>query len=275
MKTQNRLLISHSLLRTKSFLLVLAFIAISFAAQAYSPPTSGLVSWWRAENNALDSAGANNGAGLNGLTYGTGLSGSAFSLDGVGSYVQVPASASLNVGAGNGFTVGMWINPATYNLQDLIEWNNGGGFIGVHMTLNVPNSGGGEGSLWANLVDSSGGDHQLSSTTGLISTNAFQHVALSYDKLSGQAKLYINGSVVASSALGTFTLETSADAYFGIRPSGPFTGIWYGGSMDEVTLYNRALSDSEVVTLASVPEPTSATLLICGTLCLLGRRRRA
>jgi hypothetical protein len=256
-------------------LFCVAITSISLAAQAYSPPASGLVSWWRAENNALDSAGANHGTGVNTLTYGSGLSGSSFALDGMGGHVQVPASSSLNVGAGNGFTVGMWIKPSSFNLQDLIEWNNGAGFIGVHMTLNVPNLGGGEGSLWANLVDTSGGDHQLSSTTGLISTNAFQHVALNYDKLTGRAKLYINGSSVASANLGTFTPQTSSDAFFGIRPSGPFTGIWYGGLMDEVTLYNRALTDGEVVTLATVPEPATGALMVIAAVCIVARRRQA
>lgn len=255
--------------------LLCAIIAsLSLAAQAYSPPGGGLVSWWRAENNALDSAGTNHGSEVNALTYGSGLSGSSFALDGIGGHVQVPASSSLNVGAGNGFTVGMWIKPSSFNLQDLIEWNNAG-FVGVHMTLNVPNLGGGEGSLWANIVDSGGGDHQLSSTTGLISTNAFQHVALTYDKLSGQAKLYINGSAVAATNLGTFTPQTSSDAFLGIRPAGPFAGIWYGGMMDEVTLYNRALTDGEVVTLATVPEPATAALMVIAAVYIEARRRRA
>lgn len=275
MKTPQNHFFRNSFFDIAPRLLCATIASLSLAAQAYSPPASGLVSWWRAENNALDSAGANHGTGVSGLAYGSGLSGTSFALDGIGGHVQVPASSSLNVGSGNGFTVGMWIRPASYNLQDLFEWNNGAGFIGVHMTLNVPNLGGGEGSVWANLVDSGGGDHPLSSTTGLISTNAFQHVALSYDKLSGQAKLYINGTTVASANLGTFTPQTSSDAFFGIRPSGPFTGIWYGGLMDEVTLYNRALTDGEVVTLATVPEPATGALVVIAAVYIGARRRRA
>lgn len=273
-KNQNMRFNITSLRALTPRLLCLALTTLSLAAQAYSPPVSGLVSWWRAENNALDAAGANHGTALDGLAYSPGLSGAAFSLNGVGSNVRVPQSSSLNVGTGNGFTVGMWIKPASFNLQDLFEWNNGAGFIGVHMTLNVPNLGGGEGSLWANIVDTSGGDHALSSTTGLISTNAFQHVALSYDKLSGQAKLYLNGSIIAAASLGTFNPQTSSDAFFGIRPSGPFTGIWYGGMMDEVTLYNRALTGNEVATLATVPEPASSAMLIIAAGYVLARRCR-
>ena len=36
------------------------------------PPPAGLVSWWRAENNGLDSAGANHGLVTNGASYAAG-----------------------------------------------------------------------------------------------------------------------------------------------------------------------------------------------------------
>jgi hypothetical protein len=35
----------------------------------YSPPISGLVSWWRGDGNANDSADGNNGTALNGAGY--------------------------------------------------------------------------------------------------------------------------------------------------------------------------------------------------------------
>lgn len=263
----------HFVRVTRAAFAAAMFFTCTLHAQ-YAPPTSGLVSWWRAENNANDSVGVNHGVGVNGLGYAPGLSGAAFSMDGVDDHVRVSASPSLNVGLGNGFTVGAWINPATLDQQDLVEWNDNLGFIGVHMTLSVPALGGGTGSLWANLVDVGGNPHALSSLPGLVSANAFQHVALTYDKVAGQATLYLNGAVVASANLGVFTPYTSSDLYFGARPSGPFTGLQYSRYMDEVTLYDRALSGSEVVTLATVPEPTVSALVLVSSLgCILARRR--
>lgn len=250
------------------------FFSCTLNAQ-YAPPAGGLVSWWRAGNNANDSVGVNNGVGINGLGYAPGISGAAFSLDGIDDHVRVTASPSLNVGLGNGFTIGSWIKPTTLAQQDLVEWNNNAGFIGVHMTLSVPNLGGGAGSLWANLVDAGGTAHALSTSPGLITTSAFQHVALTYDKIAGMAKLYLNGAVVASANVGSFTAYTSSDLYFGARPSGPFTGLQYAGLMDENTLYNRALSGSEVLTLATVPEPTTGALLLLSSLGFLLARRRS
>src|SRR5207245_2901114 len=59
------------------------------------PPPGGLVGWWRAETNAQDSAGTNNGTPLSGTTYAAGKVGQAFALNGSTTYVSVPDSPSL------------------------------------------------------------------------------------------------------------------------------------------------------------------------------------
>src|SRR4051794_4606824 len=55
------------------------------AALISSPPVASadLVSWWRAESNASDSAGSNNGSFAGGTTLGPGYSGQGFVFDGV------------------------------------------------------------------------------------------------------------------------------------------------------------------------------------------------
>ena len=53
-----------------------------------TPPPSGLVSWWKAENNFDDAYGGNNGTGQNGATFATGKVSQAFSFDGVDDYVE-------------------------------------------------------------------------------------------------------------------------------------------------------------------------------------------
>jgi hypothetical protein len=67
-------------------------------------------------------------------------------------------------------------------------------------------------------------------------------VALTYDQASGSAILYLNGVAVASRYLGSFTPLTSSDLYLGYRPGyGSFRGM-----LDEVSIYNRALADTEI-----------------------------
>jgi hypothetical protein len=104
-----------------------------------TPPLSGLVAWWKGQNNAFDSIGTNNGI-TTAITYANGEVGHAFDFNGSGSFVRVPASPSLNVGLASGFTVEMWVNPVDIyfpnrQVQDLVEWNNGSGLssaIGTH-----------------------------------------------------------------------------------------------------------------------------------------------
>src|SRR5205823_2022912 len=81
------------------------------------PPPAGLVSWWKAEDNALDSVGANSGLLQNGAGFSAGEVGDSFSLDGADDYVLVHASPSLNVGLGNGLTIEGWINPDNVAIQ--------------------------------------------------------------------------------------------------------------------------------------------------------------
>jgi hypothetical protein len=210
---------------------------------------SGMAAWWKAESNADDSVGANNGMLIGGMSFAPGEVGQAFVFDGSSGMVQVPASPSLNVGLGSGFTIEVWVNPATLNLQELCEWNQNNGVafgadqIGVHMEINESP---GDGSFWGNIVDTTGTSHNFHSANGIIVPNSFQHLAMTYDKASGQAFLYRNGEVVASANFGTITPQTSFDFFLGDRPSGFFTGIFFGGEMDEAAVYNRALAASEV-----------------------------
>jgi len=69
---------------------------------------SGLVGWWRAEGNGLDSAGTNNGAVLGSTTFATGEVGQAFHFNGTSnSYVQVPDSPAY-VFSNNRMTLELW-----------------------------------------------------------------------------------------------------------------------------------------------------------------------
>ena len=149
-----------------------------------TPPPSDIISWWPAEGNANDIVSGNNGITTN-ITYAIGEVGSAFNFNGSNAYVRVPASSNLNFGLGNGFTFETWINPATLNPQPLAEWNSNSGDngIGAHFWISegkfFP---GPAGCLYANLVDTDGGDHYFSTGGGIVTTNVYQHVALTYDE---------------------------------------------------------------------------------------------
>jgi hypothetical protein len=212
---------------------------------------AGIVSWWRAENDALDSIGANNGTLSNGVTFAAGEVGQAFSFSGaLNQQVKLAGSPSLNVGTGSGLTIEAWIKPSNItNQMPLVEWNDGSttGW-GSHFWINVGFSGqGGPGCLYANLRDVNLADHSFFSPTALLSTSVWQHVALTYDATLGVGQLFLNGTAVATANLGFFVPQTAPNLYLGFRPN----QASYAGLLDEIALYNRALTTNEMAAIYS------------------------
>ncbi|MFN0085312.1 MAG: LamG-like jellyroll fold domain-containing protein [Blastocatellia bacterium] len=209
-------------------------------------PPANLVSWYRGEGNATDAAGRNNGLPQNGVGFAAGRVGQAFSFDGVDDAIRIPASASLNAGAGNGFTLLAWIDPADVaSRKPLMEWNTGMAastqfWMGVNCAAGacttVP------GALHATIpVD--GGGAAVVQSGAVLTAGEFQLIAFSYDKATGLARLHRNGAVVAVQNIGAVNPVTTGDLYFGARPGGVER---FKGLMDEVDLYARALTDGEI-----------------------------
>lgn len=215
----------------------------SRAQGACVSPPAGMVGWWRGETNTWDQIGGNNGTFLNGASFVPGEVGMCFNFDGSGNSVNIPAAPSLDVGSGPGFSVEAWINPGDLNSgRPVFEWVLPSAY-GVHFWINAP----APGCLYGNLADTSGGLHIIQSNPGVIASNVFQHVALTYDKSSGIAQLFVNGSMVQSNFLGTINPRTSSTILIGYRPTtSPFGPVPFIGLIDEVSLYNRALAPGEV-----------------------------
>jgi hypothetical protein len=211
-----------------------------------APPPPNGVAWYRAEGNVNDSIGTNHGTLNSGVTFAPGFVGQAFSFDGVGDNVQVNATAGTNLGASGGLTIDAWINPTDVSSgRPIVGWNNLAGAIGVHLWFDDPVS---QNRLFANVADTAGNSHAINAPvgTGIITANSFHHVALTYDKTSGVARLYHNGTQVAEQNLGTFMPQTTYDLFFGHRASGNLVGRTFAGRIDELDLFSRALSATEV-----------------------------
>ncbi len=112
-----------------------------------------------------------------------------------------------------------------------MEWNNGSGAYGVHFYIDISYTG----NLYANIVDTGGSGHLIYTGAGVVANNGFQHVALTYGKASGVAKIYRNGVAVLQQTIGSFTPQTTYNLFLGSRPQ----SYAWAGLMDEVTLYSR------------------------------------
>jgi hypothetical protein len=221
------------------------------SSNSCTPPPSGLVSWWKAEGNAKDSADGNNGTLVNGVGFAAGEVGQAFLFTHTNQDVLIPASSNLDVGLGDGLTLEAWIKPSNItNFDPILEYNPGDGvtYWGVH--LYVLPTGSSNGQLYANVQGVGDNWHQMWSSPGLVIPNTFQHVALTYDKASGVARLYLNGAIVVETAFGTFTPKTTGNLNIGNRPTDPAgSQFTFTGLIDEPSVYNRALGSNEIAAI--------------------------
>ncbi|MBN2024658.1 MAG: PEP-CTERM sorting domain-containing protein [Pirellulales bacterium] len=93
------------------------------------------------------------------------------------------------------------------------------------------------------------------------------------------AKCYLDGDLkeTYTFADNTYGLDTATGLVFGADIRVSANRPWKG-ELDEIAMFSRAISDTEVAALyraAVVPEPGTLALVVLGTLCLaaLGRRR--
>ena len=122
------------------------------------------------------------------------------------------------------------------------QWHD---VLGGSLSLSHP-SGGQPGALYANIVDKNGSWHQIWSPGGTVVENEFQYVALTYDRKSGEAKMYCNAEVVAEQNVGHFTPQTSYNLYLGKRPLTQGETYTFSGLLENAAVYKRALSDVEI-----------------------------
>lgn len=155
----------------------------------------------------------------------------------------------------NGFTCGSTATNVVYGVVEVdgLQPN------GVQFWISVTNTPGttnaafltSNACLYADLVDVSNNIHEIFSAPGLVQSNLYQHVALTYDTNSGLAMLYYNGTNVATTNLGAFVPKTGGDVLLG-KDMSLLTNNYYGGEMDEMSIYGRALSAAEIAAIYQV-----------------------
>jgi hypothetical protein len=219
-----------------------AALTVTSGGSCVSPP-SGLVSWWQAENNAADVVGGNNGTLVNGATFVPGKVGQALSLNGVNQYVSVPDKPSLRP---TNLTIEAWVNFSTTSGNPIIALKPyGTGRLDSY-------------ALWYTAYGQLGGAITTVNGEGPWLTYAWtpalgtwHHVAYTFDSASSLQALYLDGAAVASGtvsgpiAYDTGPVQIGADIEYGVE------SFFFGGLIDEVSLFNRALSASEIAAIYS------------------------
>lgn len=261
-----------------SFVLSLSCIIVSNASAA-------LVAYYPFNGSGNDATGLNTNLSLVGdAGYGASVNaglGQALSLDGDGDGAIGTNFVKITT---NNMTGVAWANAAGLDQ----EWNtivkNWGTSVGGQFHFGL-------GTQLANTLQNiAAGPSNVTASTN-FPTNEWVHVAFVIDAVAHEHRLYMNGQVVATAAFasGVLGAGTATGLGVGYKPNDGGTalstngpGPW-NGRLDEVGLYNEALSTAQIQTIyqnglagipLAVPEPTSlfGASLIAGVAWLQRRR---
>jgi uncharacterized protein YciI len=213
---------------------------------------AGLVGHWTFDDPAnlgKDSASSNNAVAVGGAySFASARVGAgALALNGSDGHLEVPDNAGLRFTAGQSYTVTAWLYTATLSggweglvtkSRDAAPWYG----------LWIDNLGEWIGGSVRNLV----GPPVATDANGAIIPQ-WHHAAMVQDGVAGTQSLYVDG-----------TFATSGNA-FDANGGGP---LWIGGAasvseffnglVDDVRLYNRAVTDQEIAQLFSAPAPSGS-----------------
>jgi hypothetical protein len=200
-----------------------------------------LVAYWTLDegsgNIVYDTSGNNNNGTINGATWCDGKYGKALQFNGQNNYVEVPSSDSLEID--ENVTIAAWINwidagdtwlGILANGQQNGPWENYGLFVN-------------RSSRFLYFTLSLNGGHVVQQTSNnVIVPNEWVHVCASWD--GSKARIYINGQMKLETAQSGTLVPTGLPLRIGHRNGSPH---YFNGTIDEVRVYNHALTESEIL----------------------------
>jgi hypothetical protein len=263
--------------------------ALAVQVQAQLSLTDGLVAYYPLNGNANDASGnGHNGYAEN--TYSTanqfGQANSAMGFSG-NSWVYVPYSADLFT---PDYTVSLMFNSGTdFGNFCLLRSGNvtTDPYRGYEISSREFQQNFGFSDL-DGVFDANNFGHEFDSAECVTPIANWQQNTwynLTFTRSGTTAQLYLDGNLIAS-AVNTpaYAPAQSSPLYIGSNGLDPATSDptatpwdFFTGSIDDVRLYNRALSSSEVSSLYQIeaaPEPTSFTVFGLGLVSLGFWRRR-
>ncbi len=212
-------------------------------------PTNGLVGWWPFNGNANDESGNGNHGTVNGATLTSdrnGVAGKAFSFNGNGNYI----GCSSNNLPQSSRTISVWFNANNLNGGPAILGYGGNTcgrsfFIAINQPP-IPNNIINQGHCLADAL-----------TTSFMSNSLNQWYNLVITSDNNGTKHYLNGTLLSSNSISitnTYTFNKDFAIGTNVSPNGimPYVDgnqTWWDGSLDDIAIYNRALTQQEITAL--------------------------
>ena len=206
--------------------------------------------WSGLPGEVLDSAGTNNGQALHGAdTVAAGFD-RAGDFDGYTDYISVPDSAGVN--PTEAITVGLWAKSDTAN------WNATGTLASKRKAYILSPVSGSK-NIEFHVYTTLQWFIATPTVTPTIDLTEWHHYAGTYD--GNEIKIFIDGNPVGSTIREGGVPADPGNLYIG-RDDGQ--SRYFDGLIDEVTIYDTALSDSEM--LALVAQGAASNTLYSDTL---------
>jgi len=219
-----------------------------FQITPVNPGTAGLVAQYPFNGNANDSVGGHNGTVNGNPQWVTGYLEGALKFGGSGDYVEIGYSPDLSL---NEFTLSAWVKiAADPGIFGILGTRAGGEYtFDLKVMAAYIHGDIGNGTAWINTaIDIGSGDTGTTGTGGDLVVYRWHMIAYVIDNTHQQVRLYLDGDLKRTISIsGTPLLMQSGES---MRIGDTGYSEWMNGLIDEVRIYNRALSAAEIAWLA-------------------------
>jgi gliding motility-associated-like protein len=223
-------------------------------------PDSGMVAYYPFNGNAKDSSGTGNHGIVNGATLTAdrfGNANKAYSFNGSSSFIEVPNSPSLNIQ--NSMSLVAWFKTSNpYKLPDLkggymIAKNQNAGNRSYDLVADWDNTDSLRFALFE-VGDAVGNEkfNPVFYKNSVFFDNGWHCIVGTYDNNSGYSKIYLDGVLKNTHITGHKNiLPSSVSLTIGCYHDGGigFRGF-FNGSLDDIRIYNRALTPLEIKSIS-------------------------
>jgi hypothetical protein len=185
-------------------------------------PVTQLLAYWKADNSGKDELGAFDLSATQQVTYGAGHVGQAFNFTGT---QWLDSTALLSDHAA--FTIEAWVNTTVVTKGTILSTKTNTAGMIFSLYNGFPNI-----MLGATTLSGNGGK--------IVVAGAWTHLAIAFDSVN--VRFFVNGTLNATKPLaGGVVKEGPIRVGSGWLGEDPFNGL-----VDEVAIYGKALSDTEV-----------------------------
>ena len=212
----------------------------------------GLIAHYKLDGNAADSSGnGNHGTAVGGVIWAKDRFGNcngAASFDGIDDYIKVKQSISLE--PTQGLTLAAWVNGTSMGGW-LIRKSNAFTSGYILSLLGFGND------FQIRLANMSTGACTVAVGADVPNfRNTWVFLTGTYDLASKTAKLYVNGNLINTQTNACYLMQHSGDLFFA---ADTFETSHVKAYMDDIRIYNRALSVAEIQQLYTAPNDNPRT----------------